>query len=35
MVAGSANAAFVRCTYELVNAGALDAVVREFEPGFE
>jgi len=31
----SANAAYVRRTYELVNAGELDAVVEGFEPGFE
>jgi ketosteroid isomerase-like protein len=31
----SANAAFVRRTYELVNSGELEALVERFEPGFE
>ena len=34
-MAESANAAFVRRTYELVNAGDLEAMVEGFEPGFE
>jgi hypothetical protein len=31
----STNAAFVRRTYELVNAGDLETMVKGFEPGFE
>jgi ketosteroid isomerase-like protein len=31
----SANAAFVRRAYELVNAGELETLVQGFEPGFE
>jgi ketosteroid isomerase-like protein len=31
----SANAAFVRRTYELVNSGEFEALVERFEPGFE
>ena len=34
-MAESANAAFVRRAYELVNAGDLEALVEGFEPGFE
>ena len=34
-MAESANAAFVRRTYELVNAGDFDTMVEGFEPGFE
>ena len=34
-MAESANAAFVRRAYELVNAGDLDTLVKGFEPGFE
>jgi ketosteroid isomerase-like protein len=34
-MAESANAAFVRRAYELVNAGDLDTLVEDFEPGFE
>jgi ketosteroid isomerase-like protein len=34
-MAESANAAFVRRTYELVNAGELETLVERFEPGFE
>ena len=34
-MAESANAAFVRRTYELVNEGDLDALVAGCEPGFE
>ena len=34
-MAESANAAFVRRTYELINAGELEAMVKGFEPGFE
>ena len=34
-MAESANAAFVRRTYELVNAGKFDALVDGLEPGFE
>jgi ketosteroid isomerase-like protein len=34
-MAESANAAFVRRTYELVNAGDLDTMAEGFEPGFE
>jgi ketosteroid isomerase-like protein len=34
-MAESANAAFVRRAYELVNAGDLETLVRDFQPGFE
>jgi ketosteroid isomerase-like protein len=34
-MAESANAAFVRRAYELVNAGELEALVAGLEPGFE
>lgn len=34
-MAESANAAYVRRTYELVNAGDFEALVKDFEPGFE
>jgi ketosteroid isomerase-like protein len=34
-MAESANAAFVRRAYELVNAGDLETLVEGFEPGFE
>ena len=34
-MAESANAAFVRRAYELVNAGELEALIAGFEPGFE
>ena len=34
-MAESANAAFVRRTYEMVSAGDLEAMVEGFEPGFE
>lgn len=34
-MAESANAAFVRRTYELVSAGDLDSMVANFAPGFE
>ena len=34
-MAESANAAYVRRTYELVNAGKFDALVDGLEPGFE
>ena len=35
LMAESANAAYVRRAYELVNAGDLETLVRDFEPGFE
>jgi ketosteroid isomerase-like protein len=34
-MAESANAAFVRRAYELVNAGDFETLVKGFEPGFE
>ena len=34
-MAESASVAFVRRAYELVNAGDLEALVEDFEPGFE
>jgi ketosteroid isomerase-like protein len=34
-MAESANAAFVRRAYELVNAGDFETLVEGFEPGFE
>jgi ketosteroid isomerase-like protein len=34
-MAESANAAFVRRAYELVNAGDFESLVKGFEPGFE
>jgi ketosteroid isomerase-like protein len=34
-MAESANAAFVRRAYQLVNAGDLEALAAGFEPGFE
>jgi ketosteroid isomerase-like protein len=34
-MAESANVAFVRRAYELVNAGDLETLVEDFEPGFE
>ena len=34
-MAESANATFVRRTYELVNAGDVETMVKGFEPGFE
>ena len=34
-MAQSANVAFVRRAYELVNAGDFEALVADFEPGFE
>ena len=34
-MAESANAAFVRRAYELVNAGDIETLVKGFEPGFE
>ena len=34
-MAESANAAFVRRAYELVNAGDFETLVQGFEPGFE
>lgn len=34
-MAESANVAFVRRAYELVNAGDLETLLEDFEPGFE
>src|SRR5918995_7426223 len=34
-MAESANVTFVRRAYELVNAGDLETLVEDFEPGFE